>query len=468
MTSENETSSDNSASRISMLEKSLALVMDLMKKQATAFEHTLQRLDKLEKATNLIAEAAMNTSNEASAARICEGLSNASKIYPKKRSVIFFGRDYLGDNIKYAYLEFCKYAKENDIDCIFMTYHDEQYQQLQAAGLPCLPRNTNKWTPQDVKTVMEAKALVLCNVFFPVAGKDYIQYAMTRGAKTIQMWHGVPMKEIGLEQLLTPPQYSPRLAEVFGASGVFDVFVGGSAATGKDWAARFAFKKYAASGYPRTDVFFRDLSEHDLINVDLASLDAMKSANKDGRPVILYAPTFRDNKLGVWIETSKAEFLARHCKAKGYAFYMNLHPFEQEISDKVKKLYPDVEQIAPHTDIYPVLKYVDVLITDYSSLAVDFLLRDKPMVFYTPDHEEYASKSRGLIKGYEEYMAGDRAYNIDDLLKATDAAVGYLSNPAADAHTKARNSLKQKMFDHNDGFAARRLCDLIAEQLDEP
>ncbi|MDD3288520.1 MAG: CDP-glycerol glycerophosphotransferase family protein [Alphaproteobacteria bacterium] len=453
--------------RVSALEKSLALIMSHLGQQNQVLDQTVKRLDKLERATGLIAEAAMKSADNENAAHVWEGFSNASKIFPKNRTVIFWGRDYFGDNIKYAYLDFYEYAEKNDIECFFVTYQEQQYQQLKAAGLPCLPRKVEDWTAQDTKTVLGAKVLVLCNVFYPVEGKDFIQYALTRGAKTIQMWHGVPLKEIGLECMRPPTTYGPRNAEVLGASGVFDVFVGGSMAAQADWAGRFSFDEYAAIGYPRTDVFFRELAQNDLINVDVNALGVLKDANQNKRPVIVYAPTFRDHKMGAWIENSKIEVLAKHCKSQGYVFYVNLHPFEQEINAQLQKHYPCIECISAHTDIYPILKYTDVLVTDYSSLAVDFLLRDKPMVFYTPDHDEYVDKARGLIPGYEQYMAGERVCDIDALIKAVDGAVGFLQAPDADIYAAAREAVRQKTFDHNDGLAAQRLRGVIAKALDK-
>jgi len=47
------------------------------------------------------------------------------------------------------------------------------------------------------------------------------------------------------------------------------------------------------------------------------------------------------------------------------------------------------------SDVNPLLLVSDMVISDYSSLAGDFMLLDRPAVFFQPDLDEYLSE-RGL------------------------------------------------------------------------
>ena len=73
----------------------------------------------------------------------------------------------------------------------------------------------------------------------------------------------------------------------------------------------------------------------------------------------------------------------------------------------------DLEKL--NVQLYNILQYTDALLTDYSSVAVDYLLLDKPLGFTLDDYEEY-DKLRGFVfDNALEYMPGHHIYNIEDL-----------------------------------------------------
>jgi len=72
-------------------------------------------------------------------------------------------------------------------------------------------------------------------------------------------------------------------------------------------------------------------------------------------------------------------------------------------------------------DIYPVLDRIDILITDYSSIYFDWLLLDKPVVFFIPDYDEYTSASRELYDEYEALTAGPKVKSTKELLDRLQA-----------------------------------------------
>jgi CDP-glycerol glycerophosphotransferase len=303
--------------------------------------------------------------------------------------------------------------------------------------------------------------VVLCNVFCSRKGCGYFPYSLLQGAQFVQLWHGIPLKQIGLECLYAPRFYNQDVAESLAASGPFDAFVGGSAATREEWARRFVFRNYAPIGWPRTDVFFREPTPHDLINVDMEIFHAVKAASNAGRRVILYAPTFHEHKLGVWLEDANIEAMAARCAAKDWMLCVNLHPMEGGWVQQYRRRWPQVRFVAPQTDIYPIVRYASALVTDYSSLAFDYLLLDRPIVFYRPDHEEYVKYSRNLISNADDYTCGAVTENLFDLMQALTDTLS-----EQDPHRAARVALRQKLYDFTDGRAGERLNRLIMEHVE--
>lgn len=395
---------------------------------------------------------------------MAEMLAKASKIYPKTKTVVFVGRNYFGDNIKYAFLAFQKEAKAQGVGCYFLASNPREYEQLKAAELSCLAPAMQDWTSDDAKILLSASVVVVCDNFHPFAGNG-MAWGMLQGAKCIQLWHGIPLKEIGFQHVFNSSGDKIPLALLLASAGEFQSLIATSAASEADWGRWFSFKSFAPIGYPRNDVLFREVSETDAINVDVKTFALVKDAKQKNKPVILYAPTFRDHVNYHWFEKAQIDVLASHCRSQGYLLCVNMHPFEQDHITELRALHPELHFVEPGTDIYPIVKYTDVMMTDYSSLAFDFLLLDRPLVFYRPDHEEYIAHARGLIEGRENYAPGEIISTISGLIKAVDNAVAAVRKPDVDTFRNARESLRKKLFDHGDGKAAQRLSKLIMEQL---
>ena len=64
----------------------------------------------------------------------------------------------------------------------------------------------------------------------------------------------------------------------------------------------------------------------------------------------------------------------------------------------------------------PLLSSVDVLITDYSGVFVEFLVTDKPMIFLPYDKDEYEA-DRGFWFDYNQVIPGPQVYDFEDFCK---------------------------------------------------
>jgi CDP-glycerol glycerophosphotransferase len=441
---------DPLARRITAIEEHIAALQQKLREEVALHQITVEAY---KQARARIGALEQKLSNHLTG----KDLAQISKIYPKSRTVIFVGIGFLGDNIKYAFFAFCKFAREHNIACYFLTEDTKQYEQLAGFGLPCIMPFTKKGTHEDFHILASTSVVVLAGYFHAQPGRASVSHALLQGAKMIQLWHGIPLKEIGLQSFSS--------AEIMAACGPFEALVATSLASRSSWAQRFSFHEFAALGYPRNDVFFRDLSPTDMINADRDNLSRAKAARSTGKPVVLYAPTFRNNGVE-WLKKAELDKIGAHCQARGYAFYLNLHPAEQYANQDLQRQYPDIAFVASQTDIYPFVKFADVLVSDYSSLAFDFLLLDRPLVFYRPDHEDYITKSRPLIPGREHYASGPLASSFEEFPAALDAAVKASRHPQSDPYREARQALRKELFDHCDGKAAERVCKLIAKYLD--
>ena len=128
---------------------------------------------------------------------------------------------------------------------------------------------------------------------------------------------------------------------------------------------------------------------------------------------------------------------------------LKLHPF---LAARMSGLSaPNILQVSPVSDIYPLLSHFDVLLTDYSSIFFDYLLLDRPIVFYPYDMDSYRS-GRELLFDYDAMTPGPRAVDFDGLLAVIEAT---LTQP--DTFAAERKRVTDLVHDHRDGRSMARL-----------
>ncbi len=103
--------------------------------------------------------------------------------------------------------------------------------------------------------------------------------------------------------------------------------------------------------------------------------------------------------------------------------------------------------------VYQALAAFDALITDMSSVWVDYLLLDRPIVFAFPDVQHYRD-GRGLnLEPYEHWVPGQFIQTMDELLAALGALLAG-HDPMSEERARARRRFHQY---HDDRSTARLL-----------
>lgn len=148
-------------------------------------------------------------------------------------------------------------------------------------------------------------------------------------------------------------------------------------------------------GLPRNDQFFDDNPQL------VTNIKQSMGLDPDTR-IVLYAPTFRDDESVSAYDidmTRMVEVLQKKFGGK-WKGAVRLHP---NVSTKElnNKSLNDCINMNAISDINQVLRAVDILISDYSSIVFDFVLQKKLAILYASDYEEY-KKTRGLWLTYDE------------------------------------------------------------------
>lgn len=383
--------------------------------------------------------------------------AQVSRMHPKRRIAVFVGTTYFGCNVKYAWLAAHAQAGSLGLEAWFLPYHAEQEKLVGALGGRCFPASPAAWTPDHIHTALSAAVVVTSDHFL---NPNPYAAPLLAGARQIQLWHGVSIKEIGLRNLPGGRALGPHLARVLATCGPYATMLGTAAAGEAEWRRWFAFERYAPIGYPRNDVLHREPTAADLAGCDLDAYGRACATIARGRRVILYAPTFRDGRPD-WVLQAGLDQLAQAAAQGGDLLVVNLHPVESPQIPKLAPHLPGVVFVTPRTDLYPLLGKASALVTDYSSVMFDYLHVDRPVLLYRPDHEAYVQTSRKLFDDKLVELPGPLFTGAAALAKALRR--GDLAQ--TDAHARARARLRAQWFDHHDGESATRLLGVIEAEL---
>lgn len=140
---------------------------------------------------------------------------------------------------------------------------------------------------------------------------------------------------------------------------------------------------------------------------------------------------------------------------------IKLHPIQE--SSAVRNMNYSNIKVMTHAEvagtgyqINTLLACADALISDFSSVAVDYVLRDKPLAFVLEDIELY-NESRGFVfEPLQDYLPGKELYSFEDMKTfLADVAMG------VDSSKEKRHKLLPQMHSHQDGNSRRRILELI-------
>ncbi len=319
--------------------------------------------------------------------------------------VIFNSQNNSGfnQNSKYLFLYFIKEKKEVDVH--FVINNDSLRAEL-----------INKYgnyfidsmSLKNILYILGAKTWVTSALETPIGG-----FFHKFRRNVFHLGHGAPLKNVGRgeEELGLLKQVYYRLIKYN-----FSYFFSTSDIFNETWRKCLEVKpeQVVVLGQAKNDSSMH--YENEMLTKNLLDSDFKH---------ILYAPTWRpygETKVFPFddFDVKKLDTFLAEQKIK---IHLRLHP---DVDDKAIDL-AGVKNIAllgagKVSDINELLFSFDMLITDYSSIYIDFLITEKPQLFLPYDIEVYKEKI-GFSVDYENYTAGPKpntmaefTFEIDKLL----------------------------------------------------
>ena len=296
---------------------------------------------------------------------------------------------------------------------------------------------------------LSTSAVWVSNVFMPdgVVKRD--------GQLYIQTWHGDrPLKKIFNDAARDLKAFKDKYGEKdYFEAGNCDYITSASTFAEDLYRRSVGFEgKFIDCGCPRNDRLVEPSSEE---------IEGIKEKlGIAGKKVLLFAPTFRDNKVNEGTNDSDirlSEILDALEKKTGgdWICLLRAHGGTQLVrkNEAEDARFMDVTRYPDMTDL---LLVTDYLITDYSSCATDFAMTGRPVMFYQDDIEEYKAKSRTLYyTEKDECFSGVR--NMSEALK-------FIADTDEEEYKKRDREILDFFDTHESGKSSEECARIIVEK----
>lgn len=351
----------------------------------------------------------------------------------------WFGEKF-ADNSKYFYL----YALKTGRKAVWVTKNEEVYKQLRDSNMPVAMFGTEE--SKDVCS--RAKYIVVST------GKFDVEAQYIGGATVINLWHGIPLKKIAYDDHITSDSVSlhKRIWNYLSELPTPNTYYfSTSEAISNIYKSCFRTdeRHVIQIGQARNDAFFD------------GSLKKKKYSAVDYDRLVVYMPTHRnEGKTPVDIYSLfDLQALNDYCKQKNILFLIKKHYYNRNDGAAVKGYSNIVDLTEEPCDTQEILFNADVLITDYSSCYIDYLLLERPILFYAYDYEEYLKQDREMYFKYEDVTPGPKVAVFKELIAELDEALS--------GNAKYRNELQRV----KNLFYAKRnqglVCPLLMDEVEK-
>lgn len=319
---------------------------------------------------------------------------------------------------------------------VFLTMDGDYRRQLQAQGFD----SCHACSPACARLLAIAGAVVSDHGLHSL---ELLQPAYRRaGLGFFDVWHGIPFKGFDADDFRVQHRYD----ETWVASGLCRQL----------YVDRFGFEptRVVATGYPRTDRLVTDDGSGTRLREELGISDSSR--------VVLFAPTWAQDQKGRSIYPfghTEAEFLSQlsaFVRQRDATLLVRSH---LNSGDGTTTRLPGMIQLpgSRYPDTEGILLASDVLVCDWSSIAFDYLLLDRPTLFL----DVPPPFRKGFSLG-PEYRFGPVVPSLPALLEALGTALddeeGYWQAYRA-SHTDIRARVYGRIAD---GAAARRCTGRLA------
>lgn len=364
----------------------------------------------------------------------------------EKKLFVFESAPDFADNSR----GFWEYLKNNEnVDTFWCVRDENMCRRMQEKGIRCALFGTDEAN----EMIEQADCFITSSFEFA--------YAKRKNQIHVSAWHGFPLKLIGYFDSASPNTDFMNLKVITAQS---DIITATSRTCQLNMSGMLSVdpNKVKVTGFPRNDLLYTENGKENLkklLNVDLnckfifylpTMRKGLKDEGKQFEDNIFNYDDYDVQALDAFLAENNAYIVSKfHFADQEYYKKNNFEIPKRMILLDTSTLN---EQLLT---IYHIMNAFDVLITDYSSVYVDYLLLDRPIVFSCPDLEKY-KKDRGfVVEDPSLLMPGTLVHNQKELIN---------SLRACDFEKDKRKNMMPYFHKNCDSYSSKRLYDEIVKK----
>ncbi|WP_374717692.1 CDP-glycerol glycerophosphotransferase family protein [Neobacillus sp.] len=332
---------------------------------------------------------------------------------------------------------------------LFTNQNNKKIALLTRRNSGCNCRALMDFIPENIKNTFDVSLIGLDEyknnwMDYEVLFTTNIEGRMFKNRLNFETWHGFPLKTLGVfEKNLTDNLKNTNIGidYMISYSNMYSYIMSSL--------FKIDINKFIVTGMPRNDY---------LINPHSRTLiEKLIKREVSDKQILFYLPTFRrrqDKQLRegnrVFSDIEELQIIDDFLDTNNGCLIIKKHPVEGDNPPTMnfRNIYyiNEMDLEALGIDLYQILGGSNLLITDYSSVYFDYLLLNKPIVFWTKDQEQYEEKRGFLFDNLEFMMPGPHVKHVSELKSVLER---FRDDP--NWYVSQRTELK-KMVHHFDDF----------------
>lgn len=375
-----------------------------------------------------------------------------SKIIPLKDIIVFESHSDFCDNSKAIFNQIIRYGLNEKYKIYWLIDNKDSFESLKLDNVEFLQINPGPIYKNIISEINRIILFARCKYYF-FTHRNLARSTPKKGQVFFNLTHGTPLKDSTgrhssinkSSYILTPSEFSGNLrVKTYGG--------------GKD--------KLKVLGFPRNDFLF----EYNNI------LEKLGYSKRQFNKVIIWMPTFRrhknsktndsgasNNEIDIPIISDYVELneLKQVLSNNKVLLIIKPHPAQDLKYIKIKedfniRIVTNDELFDKNIELYNLLGESDALITDYSSVYMDYLILNKPIGFTIDDLSQYNRNLGFLVENPLEYMPGSKINKLSDMVKfIQDVCL------EVDIYKKERNEICNLFNKYRDNKSSDRVLQFL-------
>ena len=383
---------------------------------------------------------------------LCYMVYPLSYLVPRTSKILVFGsyRGGFNDNSKYQFIYANEHIKNRKL--VWVSTKQTTVKHIRSLG----------YTAYHVASLKGLWYALRAKYWFVNSYSSDIAFCLAGSAKIVNLWHGVPMKaiEFGITKGDLAKRYVQRdVCDTFFHPAPFrrpDYMVSTTDFFDAVFSHSFRIDKSRCiqTGCPRNILLTKSLEKVQEFIQKYESVETKQLVEhiKQYDTVLVYMPTWRDSQRECFANGFDLQALNACAAAQNACVLMK--PHANTIIDKTVQ-YSNLIFLDGNVDMYCILPYTHVLITDYSSILYDYILMpEKNVILFHCDYEEYVN-SREFIFDIQDNIVGRKVYTFDELIQV-------ISSKDYAMDTTIRQKILDKFWGETSG---KNSCELVFDKL---